>query len=112
MNVFEKNGLKLTFRIFEDDSPRIKRILVTFYNQLAAPITSLLFQVAVPKSVEMVMPPLATTTVLPRTQSPNPVTQTIQLGMQNGVMIILRNSFKLTTVFRRISSCVTVFNFR
>merc|ERR1712066_1211664 len=55
MEVFDKGGLKVTFACRKDVATGSLGVLATFTNSTAAPITSFVFEVAVPKYMKLQM---------------------------------------------------------
>ncbi|KAJ3061558.1 AP-1 complex subunit gamma-1, partial [Rhizoclosmatium hyalinum] len=76
VKLFNKNGLQIKLK-YTRDSPTSIQATATFINTTPVSFEQLVFQVAVPKAMQLTMQPLSGTTVPPLNQAQ--VTQTLKI---------------------------------
>ncbi|KAI9489671.1 hypothetical protein BDB00DRAFT_841941 [Zychaea mexicana] len=90
VELVNKNGLKITFEIVQNDA--IWRLKAFFSNQSTAPMEQLMLRLAAPKSMQLKMEPQSSEVIPPKSE--NQVTQNIALHNPNKEPLRLR--YKVT----------------
>ncbi|ORY47350.1 VHS-domain-containing protein [Rhizoclosmatium globosum] len=102
VKLFNKNGLQIKLK-YTRDSPTSIQATATFINTTPVSFEQLVFQVAVPKAMQLTMQPLSGTTVPPLNQAQvtqalkivNPTSCTDQVNMQDALKIRFKVSYDL-----------------
>lgn len=109
--VYDKNGLSISFSLEPTDQPKTTKISATFTNSTAVPMSGLLFQCAVPKYIILQMSPASSSEVPPNRSGTTSQIVTIQNTMQGTKSVMMRLKIQFSQNGQVIDDLAQVANF-